>query len=132
MRDGQRVLAQERVQAAGGWAVLAADSRALVENSHTDYFQWLPFPDLAQKYGPLPRSIAGLEPREITFEVSTNAPPVVRIKLFGHHRTGGQDVPYYGLWVVCGSAPPDYVPPITEGPARNVARITNEIFEAFQ
>jgi hypothetical protein len=131
-RASQRKLSEERVQGVGGWAVLAADCRKLVADAHTDYFQWFPFPDSSENRGKLPGSIASLEPREIMFEVCTNAPAVVRIKLFGMHRTGGSDVPYYGLWVVCGRAPPGYVPPITEGPARKVARITNEIFEAHQ
>jgi hypothetical protein len=130
-RASQRKLSQERVQGLGGWAVLAADCRKLVADSKTDYFQWVSIHDSSENDGKLPSSITALKPHEVMFEVSTNAPTVVRIKLFGMHRTGGWDVPYYGLWVVCGGARPDYVPPITEGPARSVAKITNEIFEAY-
>ena len=130
-RATQRQLVEQRVQAAGGWATLAADCRALVTNCHTHFFQW-PSANAAKESVQLPGSIAALEPREIEFDMATNAPTVVRVKIFGTGRSGRTDVPYYGLWLVATSASPDYVPPITEGPARVVSRITNEIFEAYQ
>ena len=148
-RKGQRKTLHERIQAAGGWAVLRANCQSLVVSSGEGSFSWhrewtngqvieysnsVPTRQRVTNidYGRLPRSLAALQPLDVRFDVTTNEPTVVHIELFNLHRTGRRDIPYYGVWVVCGTAPQDYIPPITEGPARTVSKIADGVFEAHQ
>ena len=125
-RIEQRRIVLKRVLDAGGWDALHRDCELLVTNSHTDYFFWHPpWPNAhvttysnnvpTASYvtnldlGPLPPAISNLQPHEVQFDFDTNF-PVVRIQLFGMHRTGMWDFPYYGLWVVCSSTNKEYIP----------------------
>lgn len=145
-RKEQRQIIQNRVVAAGGWAAVQSGCEMLVSNSPSDYFFWAPpvtnahvteFSNsvIARRYmtnidyGPLPPSLALLVPHVIEFDVATNRPTIVKMMLFGMHRTGGPDIPYYGLWVVCGETRRDYTPSITEGPGRVINKVADAVFE---
>lgn len=143
----QRAAVKKRVVAAGGWAALRSNCESLVTNTTLLYFKWSPPRNLRVidytnnvpartyitnlDYGMLPPMLAALQPSEVEFSVITNIPTVVRIKLFGMRSTGW-GIPYYGLWVVCGAAPPHYQPPLSETRGRTVTEITNRIFEVHQ
>jgi hypothetical protein len=148
-REEQRQIMQQRVQAAGGWALLRRDCELLVTNSSRDYFFWYPpranvhVTRLSNSvpvanyitnidYGPLPNALATLQPREVRFEAVTNEPTVVRIKLFGLRRSGRRDIPDYGLWVVCRAPSTNYAPDISEEPGRVIHKVADAIFEVYQ
>jgi hypothetical protein len=148
-RKWQRKTVEERVQSAGGWAAVRRDCETLVANSPHSYFFWFPPRTNAHvteysnsvpfrsyvtniDYGHLPTALATLQPREIESDTITNGPAIVRIKLFGMRRTGMRDIPYYGLWVVCGGSSHDYVPRLTGGPGRAIKKVADGIFEVHQ
>lgn len=119
-RINQRKKLQERVQSAGGWDVIRQDCTQFASN-RTDYFYWFPPETNAQvtwfsnnvpmhyttnlNYGTLPPALMTLKPREIRY-----SPPVMQIRLFGMHSTGGHSTPYFGLEVVCGLNTNGYKP----------------------
>jgi hypothetical protein len=148
-RKEQRKVCQERVQAAGGWEALRKDCESLLTNASQGYFEWHPPITNAHvthysnsvpssqyvtniDYGPLPPTVASLRPKEVEFIVPTNGPIVVRIKLFGMGRSGMRDIPYYGLWVVCGTTPNDFVPSIDERPHGGINKLADSVFEVYQ
>ena len=62
--------------------------------------------------------------------------PVVRIKVFGIHSTGGHSIPYFGLEVVCGTNAASYRPqPAHGGVSGNhydsYKRVTDTIYEIY-
>jgi hypothetical protein len=118
------------VKKAGGWAELRRECESLTNS--TNYYFWHYQWDASGKvdYSALPPSLATLEPHEITLD--PGATNVVQIELFGLHRTGGTDTPYYSLWFVCGNVPTNYTPVLTGGPARTISKIEDGIFEAYQ
>jgi hypothetical protein len=126
-RIEQRRIVLKRVLDAGGWDALHRDCELLVTNSHTDYFYWhQPFDNT-----PLPSAISNLQPHGVEFDLDTNF-PVVQIELFGLHRTGMWDFPYYGLWVVCNSTNKEFIPSITSGPGRHIDKVADFVFEVYQ
>lgn len=129
-RTEQRKIVQERVKKAGGWAALRRECESLTNS--TNYYFWHYQWDASGKvdYSALPPSLATLEPHEITLDPS--ATNVVQIELFGLHRTGGTDTPYYGLWFVCGNVPTNYTPVLTGGPARTLSKLEDGLFEVYQ
>jgi len=138
-RQTQREKVVQRVQAAGGWAALQRDCDALVKEYHDSAFIWH-----LGNTNELPPAIAALHPREVTFyspamvhDSSPDEPqvPVVCIKVFGLHSTGGHSVPYFGLDVVC-STNAGYHPPSAKGGASgnhydSYRQVTETIFERF-
>ena len=48
----------------------------------------------------LPLTLAKLKPKTIRMRIHKGE-PVMQVQLFGVHRTGTYDEPYYGVWVVC-------------------------------
>jgi hypothetical protein len=147
-RKEQRKIVQQRVLAAGGWAAVRGACNSLTTNLPHDYFYWRPPVTNAQvtwfsnngpagtyvtnlDYGPLPAPLATLQPRTVEFDVVTNDLTVVKIELFGMHRTGAWDVPYYGIYVVCGVAPLRYQPAV-EGPGHFLSEVSERVFEVYQ
>lgn len=124
-RREQRKIAQDRVGRAGGWGMIRKGCEQLVASYPHGDFVWYPHND------PLPPSMAALQPREVDFSVATKAPTIVSIKLFGTHRTGAHDIPYYGFVVVCGDVPRDYIPAIPR-PGRVLSKVTDGVFEVYQ
>jgi hypothetical protein len=128
-RTEQRKIVFERVRAGGGWDTLRQECEFLVTNAPRDAkFFWISswtnaqfatgYSNHVQTFGyhtnidagPLPSVIASLQPSEVEFDWPANGATVVKIKLFGIHRTGLWDTPRYGLWVVCASTNRDYMP----------------------
>jgi hypothetical protein len=104
-RRTQRKQVWERIESVGGWAALQRDCDVLVEQYRGNVFRWSQYDT-----NKLPRTLAVLKPWDVQFYSPTvlrdfkNAPevPVVRIKIFGVHSTGGHSTPYFGLEVVSG------------------------------
>ena len=119
-RIDQRNKLQERVKTAGGWDLIRRDCTLFVSNRN-EFFYWFPPATNVQvtwfsnnvamhyttneNYGTLPPALAALKPREMRYY-----PPVLKIRLFGMHSTGGHSTPYFGLEVVCGTNIPEYRP----------------------
>lgn len=147
-RADQRRVVFKRVLDAGGLDALRRDCEFLITNAHTDYLAWepprsnvhvtefsngVPFRSYVtdRDNGPLPSTISNLEPHEVQFDCDDKF-PIVRIELFGMHRTGGWDIPYYDLWVVCGSTNYKYVPLMTSRPRWHINKIADSVFEVYQ
>ena len=96
-RRSQREFTFTQIEAAGGWSAFKAECDSLIKQSRArGGFAWYP-----QFGDPLPASyriLPTLNPRHITVIVRTNQPAFVTIQIFGQHRTGGRDTPYYGLF----------------------------------
>ncbi len=150
-RKEQRKIVQDRIATAGGWAALRGDCERWVTNLQGNYFVWSSHGTMAYVFessnsvtirdystnvdsGFLPPAVAALQPHFIEFQVSAAGPTVVPMQLFGMHRTGMWDIPYYGIWVVCGPAPSDYTPTRSDGqgPAHTFIQIAPGVFEAYE
>jgi hypothetical protein len=138
-RREQRAKVMERVQAAGGWTTLQKDCDALVEQYRDSAYIWH-----RGSTNALPPSIAALKPWEVRFYSPTvlrgsdyaSEVPVVRIKIFGIHSTGGHSTPYFGLEVVCVTNTASYRPqPARGGVSGNhydsYNRVTDTIYEIY-
>jgi hypothetical protein len=127
--DNRKKVVAKRVQAAGGWIVIQKECESLLTNDslqHEKGKYWSP------SYGALSNRLAILEPREILFDLDTNHPPVVKIKLYGSGKTDW--TPYYGIWVVCDEKATNYIPTIfTEAPhPYSIQRLSDSVFEVSQ
>src|SRR5690349_2914368 len=124
-RRSQRQTVLEKVKLAGGWDAVHQGCEELV-TTHTDVFVWYPPHEGVRMYprpqtgptnyyvtnidyGPLPSAVAALAPREVRYyppellpHGSRSAPtaPVVLIKFFGMHASGGHSQPYFAFEVV--------------------------------
>lgn len=130
-RKRQREVVRERVEAVGGWGVLQRECANVFTNGQGG-FRW---PESGfSSASHLPPSIAALKPREVLAYADQNGVPIVRIKLFGIHSTGGRSIPYYGLWVVCTPVSSNYIPKFDFGGntvTGEILRITNSVFEVY-
>jgi hypothetical protein len=130
-RERQRKIVRERVEAAGGWGTLQQECVGLLSSGQTE-FSW-PRSDLASSSN-LPPAIARLNPRDVRLYAAPDGVPIVRIKVFGMHSTGGRSTPYYGLWVLCRPVPADYIPRVDFGGntvTGKILKITNSVFEVY-
>jgi hypothetical protein len=121
-RIDQRKKLQERVNTAGGWIAIRQDCTLFVSN-RTDFFYWFPPATNVQvtsfsnnvairyttnlNYGTLPPALAALKPRGMEYRN-----PVMQIRLFGMHSSGGHSTPYFGLEIVCSTNAPEYRPKV--------------------
>lgn len=138
-RRTQRRKLHERVESAAGWAAVQRDCDALVAQ-HRDagihWSKWMTNP-------PIPPALAALDPRDVYYlppelvRGVSNEPqvPVVRMKIFGVHSTGGRSTPYFGLEVVVG---PDFEThrPLPGGGVdgnchHHYRRVTDRIYEVY-
>lgn len=119
-RIDQRKKLDECVHTAGGWNAVRRDCTLFISN-RTDFSYWRPSETNVHvtsfsngvainyitnlDYGTLPPALAALKPRELKYH-----PPVMQIRLFGMHATGGHSTPYFGLEVVCGTNNAEYHP----------------------
>jgi hypothetical protein len=129
-REKQRQIVGGRIESLG-WEELHSQCQVLVDNGSNQFF-WPQngFSALSN----LPPAIARLNPREVKAYAAPGEPPIVRIKLFGMHSTGGTSTPYYGLWIVCGSATNGFVPKLDFGGntvTGKISLITNAVFEVY-
>jgi len=113
-RRSQRRLVLERIQSIGGWDALKRDCALLVEQHKNENFYW----SRSSSTNALPAAIAALKPMEVRFyppgvfggSNQDTLVPVVRIRIFGLHATGGNSTPYLGLEVVCSTNTGAYEP----------------------
>ena len=56
---------------------------------------------------------------------------VVRINIFGLHRTGARDIPSFGLEVVSGTNANSYTPHRLTGESENYEKATNWVYEIY-
>lgn len=125
----------QRVDKAGGWQAIENASLAFAKNiAPKIYFNQLYFwRGKRLTTNELPATLESLQPHTIEFEPDEHGVPLLRIKLFGIHRTGLYDEPYYGIWVVCTNVSPDYLPQFSgdrAGRAGKIERKGDSIFEA--
>lgn len=144
-RRTQRQQVLERVQSAGGWAALKRDCDALANAYRDDPygFKWF-----SHDTNLLPPAIAALKPRCVEFyprKVVQQFGPegskwfgtnlVVRISIFGLHRTGGHDQPWLGLDVLCEAGTFTYRPDRLRSttPLRywNYRKVVDDIYEFY-
>lgn len=138
-RKSQRKQVVERVQAAGGWEALRRDCMALAQtNEFINWIRWRKSNKVA-----LPPTISALQPKEVYYVspqlLGPNSAepriPVVRIKIFGMHSTGGHSTPYFGLEVVAMSSSEDYTPkarPAASGNGhRNYRKVSEGVYEVY-
>ena len=138
-RRTQRAEVMERVRSAGGWDALRHDCMLLAQTN--EYVQWSRWSSHAAPA--LLPAIAALKPQQVDFVSPTllhNGPeesrtPVVRIKIFGMHATGGRSTPYFGLEVVISPSSEGYTPkarPAASGNGHtNYRKVSEGIFEVF-
>lgn len=137
-RRGQRQKVVERVVAAGGWTALQKECDALVEQYRDSAFVWY-----RGNTNALPPTIAALKPWSVIFYSPTmmrgskDEPqvPVIRIKIFGLHSTGGHSTPYFGLEVVSGTGAETYSPKPKRVASGNrywrYTQVTDRIYEVY-
>ena len=138
-RKAQRAKVVERIQAAGGWAALQRDCDALMAEYHDSAFIWR-----RGNKDELPPTIAALNPQSVIFysadmvRGSKDFPqiPLVQIKIFGAHSTGGHSIPYFGLEVVCSTNSASYQPLTSQAGVSgnhydNYRQVTETIYERF-
>jgi len=65
-----------------------------------------------------------------SFHSNTNF-SVVRINIFGLHRTGGRDIPSFGLEVISGTNADRYTPHRVTGESENYEKATNWVYEIY-
>ena len=138
-RHTQRKKVVERVQAAGGWEKLKRDCILLTQTN--DWVNW--YHRSTNNSVPLPPSLAALQPQQVHFVtprlLGENSEeeriPIVRIKVFGMHSTGGHSTPYFGLEVVTGPSSQGYTPKPRPAAAGNghlyYQKVADGIYERF-
>jgi hypothetical protein len=132
----QRETVLERVQSAGGWEELRKDCVALAATNLEQSFQWFhkPIADLPPAIAVLKPMSVQCFPPQFLLKDETKL-KIVHIEVFGMHRTGGHDTPFYGLDVLCDPEPNDYQPQSARtAPGNshfNYRKITNGIYEVY-
>jgi hypothetical protein len=126
--------ALKRVEKAGGWENIKNASLLFFTNIQSKtYFDEVYFWRGERKTtNPLPPVLELLQPWRIQCWRDSNNIPILRLKLYGIHRTGRYSEPYYAIWVVCTNVPPNYVPQLTGDSAGRIGKIEpkgNLIFE---
>jgi hypothetical protein len=119
-REEQRRIVRERVEALGGWDALQLGCADLISRNGSTVSR-----------SNLPPTIAGLHPMEVRVFTGPGGSSNVRIKFFGLYSTGAWGVPYYGLWVVCGSTNPPKLDFGGNTVSGVIQRITNSVFEVY-
>jgi len=137
-RRVQRERVVQRVLSAGGWDSLKRDCVALPEQHKSEpAWQWY-----AGDTNALPAAIAALQPQRVEYYPPKQWPhfndsdfPVVWITIFGAHSTGGHDIPWLGLDVVCDRAGTDYQThrQRSETPLKywRYRKVADDVFEFF-
>jgi hypothetical protein len=125
----------QRVDKAGGWQSIENASLAFATNigPKTHFSQDYYWRGKRLTTNELSPTLEALQPWRIQFEPDEHGVPMIRIRLFGIHRTGTYDEPYYGIWVVCTNASLGYVPQFSgdwAGWTGKIERKGNSIFEA--
>lgn len=138
-RRAQRQQVLERVQVAGGWEALRRECIAFAQTN--DMVQWIR--GHTDDAPALPPAIMALRPQQVHYNPpkllgpqSTEPQiPVVRIKVFGMHATGGHSTPYFGLEVIAGAASEGYTPKARPAASGNghldYRKVSEGVYEVF-
>jgi hypothetical protein len=138
-RRAQRDKVVQRVQSAGGWQALRRDCISLAATN--EIVQWIRWH--TNDTPALPPAIAALQPQQVDFVSPklfgrhSDEPriPIVRIKIFGMHSTGGHSTPYFGLEVIAEASTTNYTPkarPAASGNGHlNYRNVSEGIYEIF-
>jgi hypothetical protein len=132
----QREKVLKRVQATGGWERLKNDCLIFAKTNQEHGVFWI---GRTTNHVALPSAIEGLKPQEIRFDpgsISANDKfyyPVIHLKIFGMHSTGGHSTPYYGLDVICGKESTSHQPaPYASGNSHyHYRKIADSIYEVY-
>jgi hypothetical protein len=140
----QRETVQQRVQAAGGWEKLRQDCITFANTNQNENVFWIRW---NTNHIALPSTLTGLNPFMINYcptnlasksnQTSGNEPEVsvLHIQIFGMHRTGGHDTPYYGLDILREPEPKDFQPQSTDPNQRyshfHYRKIADGIYEVY-
>lgn len=125
-----------RVDRAGGWQVIEKASLIFVKNisPKTSFSQEYYWQGERRTTNALPATLEVLQPWIIELAPDANGIPLLRIRLYGIHRTGMYyDQPYYAIWVICTNVPAGYTPQFSgdwAGRRGAIERKGNLIFEA--
>jgi hypothetical protein len=125
----------QRIDKAGGWQAIESASLAFATNIagkpyFSEQYYWR---GKRLTTNELPATLEALQPWRIELEPDENHVPLLRIILYGIHRTGTYDQPYFGIWVACTNVPANYVPKFSgdwAGRRGEIERKGNSIFEA--
>lgn len=125
----------QQIDKAGGWQAIESASLAFATDIKgkpyfSEQYYWR---GKRLTTNELSATLEALQPWRIELEPDENHVPLLRIILYGIHRTGAYDQPYFGIWVVCTNVPADYVPKFTgdrAGRSGEIERKGNLIFEA--
>ena len=110
----QRQKMEARVQSAGGYEMLRRECMAFAQtNEMVHWFRWH-----TNDSPVLPPAISSLQPLQVDYVSPkllgphSDEPsfPIVRIKIFGMHSTGGHSTPFFGLEVVATPSSENYTP----------------------
>jgi hypothetical protein len=138
-RRAQRQKVKERVQVAGGWETLRRECIALAETN--EMIRWLRWS--TNGVPALPPAVMALQPQEVYYvsprglrQDSREAQiPIVHIKLFGAHATGGHSTPYFGLEVVATPSNEDYTPKAHRAASGlghvDYRKVSEDVYEIF-
>lgn len=138
-RRAQRQKMEARVQSAGGYEVLRRECIAFAQTNET--VQWIRWH--TNDSPALPPTISALQPQQVyyvspkLFGPHSDEPqiPIIRIKIFGTHATGGHSTPYFGLEVVATPSSEDYTPrarPAASGNShRDYRKVSDGVYELY-
>lgn len=113
-RRAQRLEVRDRIETAGGWEALRHDCIEFAQtNEVVQWSRWF-----TNDAPALPPAIRALQPQQVYYvspklfgpHSDESKIPIVRIKVFGMHSTGGHSTPYFGLEVVATPSSEDYTP----------------------
>ena len=138
-RRAQRERVAERVQSAGGWDSLRRNCLTLAERYKSDPMVWNRYPVFSNT---LPAAVAALNPKRVEYypprfgsDFNDSDFPIIRITVFGAHSTGGRDIPWFGLDVVCQRSSVDYQPhrKRSDRPLRywRYRKVADDVYEYF-
>jgi|ERR1051326_1738043 hypothetical protein len=135
-RRAQRATVVKRVQAAGGWETLRRDCLSFAQtNQIVQWNRWY-----TNDAPELPPAIAALHPQRVDYVSpkvlgSRSALPIVRVKIFGMHSTGGHSIPYFGLEVISGTSsegnPRKLLPPTPGNGHLKRRKVCDGVYEVF-
>jgi hypothetical protein len=138
-RSAQRKKVAGRVQIGGGWEALRRECIDFAQTNESVYWRrWQ-----TNATPKLPPTIAALQPQQVEYtspkllgrDSGEPQVPIIRIKVFGAHATGGHSTPYFGLEVVATPSNEDYTPkahPAASGNAHvNYRKVCEGVYEIF-
>jgi hypothetical protein len=138
-RRTQRQKVEARVQSAGGYERLRRECIAFAQtNEIVQWSRWY-----TNESPALPSAISVLQPQEVYYfspkllGPHSNEPriPIVRIKIFGMHSTGGHSIPYFGLDVVATPSSGEYTPKASTAASgnghRDYRKVSDGVYEVY-